>query len=44
MSLLAHCHTLDCTCRILTATSAELDTIVEAGLKGGLISIQMGVA
>jgi hypothetical protein len=39
-SLLAHCHTLDCTCCILTAVSADLDSIVESGLKHGLISIQ----
>ena len=39
-SLLARCHTLDCTCCILTATSADLDSIVESGLKHGLISIQ----
>ena len=39
-SLLARCHTLDCTCCILTATSADLDSIVESGLKNGLISIQ----
>ena len=39
-SLLSRCHTLDCTCCILTATSADLDSIVESGLKNGLISIQ----
>jgi hypothetical protein len=39
-SLLARCHTLDCTCCILTATSADMDSIVESGLKNGLISIQ----
>ena len=39
-SLLSRCHTLDCTCCILTATSADLDSIVEFGLKNGLISIQ----
>jgi hypothetical protein len=38
--LLARCHTLDCTCSILTATSADLDSIVEFGPKNGLISIQ----
>ena len=27
-SLLSRCHTLDCTCCILTATSADLDSIV----------------
>ena len=36
-SLLSRCHTLDCTCCILTATSADLDSIVEFGLKNGLI-------
>jgi hypothetical protein len=39
-SLLVRCHTLDCTCGILTATSADLDSIVETGLKNGLISIK----
>jgi hypothetical protein len=39
-NLLARCHTLDCTCCILSATSADLDSIVEFGLKNGLISIQ----
>ena len=39
-SLLARCHTLDCTCCVLTGTSADLDSIVEFGLKNGLISIQ----
>ena len=43
-SLLTRCHTLDCTCCILTATSAELDSIVEFGLKHGLISIHEGAA
>ena len=39
-SLLSRCHTLDCTCCILTATSADLDSIVEFGLKNNLISIR----
>ena len=39
-SLLSRCHTLECTCCILTATSADLDSIVESGLKRSLISIQ----
>jgi hypothetical protein len=39
-SLLSRCHTLDCTCCTLTATSAELDVIVEFGLKNTLISIR----
>jgi hypothetical protein len=38
-SLLSRCHTLDCTCCVLTATSADLDSIVEYGLKNGLIFI-----
>ena len=43
-SLLARCHTLDCTCRIVTATSGDLDAIVEFGLKLGVISIQKEAA
>jgi hypothetical protein len=39
-SLLARCYTLDCTCCILNATSADLDAIVEFGLQNDLISIQ----
>jgi hypothetical protein len=39
-SLLSRCHTLDCTCCILTATSADLDSIVEFGLKNDLIKIE----
>jgi hypothetical protein len=39
-SLLARCHTLDCTCCVLSASSADLDLIVESGLKHGFISIQ----
>ncbi len=39
-SLLSRCYTLDCDCCILTATSADLDSIVESGLKNGLIAIQ----
>jgi hypothetical protein len=39
-SLLTRCHTLECTCCILTATSADLDSIVEFGLKNGVIAIQ----
>ena len=39
-NLLSRCYTLDCTCCILTATSADLDSIVEFGLKNGSISIQ----
>ena len=43
-SLLSRCHTLDCTCCILTATSGDLDSIVELGLKNGSISIQVEAA
>jgi hypothetical protein len=39
-SLLARYYTLDCTCCILTVNSADLDSIVESGLKHRLISIQ----
>jgi hypothetical protein len=39
-NLLARCHTLDCTCSIRTATSADPDSIIEFGLKNGLIAIQ----
>jgi hypothetical protein len=41
-SLLSRCHTLDCTCCILTATSTDLDSIVEFGLKNDLITIEQG--
>jgi hypothetical protein len=37
--LLRRCHTLDCTCSVLTATSADLDPIVESGIKDGSITI-----
>jgi hypothetical protein len=39
-SLLSRCHTLDCTCCMLTATSSDLDSIVESGLMNGSISIR----
>jgi hypothetical protein len=39
-SLLTRSHTLECTCCILTATSADLDSIVEFGIKNGVIAIQ----
>ena len=39
-NLLTRCHTLDCTCCVLTATSADLDSIVEFGIKNGIISIK----
>ena len=38
--LLSRCHTLDCTCCVLTAKSADLDSIVETGIQHGSISIQ----
>jgi hypothetical protein len=41
-NLLHRCHTLDCTCCVLTAVSADLDSIVESGLKNGLITIEPG--
>jgi hypothetical protein len=37
---LSRCYTFDCTCSVLTATSADLDAIVEYGLKNGLIVIE----
>jgi hypothetical protein len=43
-SLLPRCYTLDCTCCILTATSADLDSIVEFGLKNSSIAIHEGAA
>jgi prolyl oligopeptidase len=39
-SLLAGCYTFDCTCCILSATSGDLDSIVEFGLKNGSIAIK----
>ena len=39
-SLLSRCHTLDCKCCLLTAMSADLDSMVESGLTNGLIAIQ----
>jgi hypothetical protein len=42
--LLSRCYSFDCTCSILTATSADLDSIVESGLKNGLISIAKDAA
>jgi hypothetical protein len=38
-NLLVRCDTFDCNCCVLTATSADLDSIVESGLKNGSISI-----
>jgi hypothetical protein len=40
MNLLSRCYTLNCTCCVLTATSADLDAIVESGVKNGLIAIK----
>ncbi|MFI5459167.1 MAG: hypothetical protein ACHRXM_27375 [Isosphaerales bacterium] len=39
-NLLTRCHTLECTCCILTATSADLDSIVEFGLKNSIVKIE----
>jgi hypothetical protein len=39
-NLLVRCYTLDCTCCVLAATSADLDAIVEPGVKNGLIAIK----
>jgi hypothetical protein len=44
MSLLTRCYTVDCTCCVLAATSADLDAIVERGLHNELILIREGVA
>ena len=41
-NLLQRCHTFDCHACVLTATSADLDSIVESGLKDGLITIEPG--
>ena len=41
-NLLQRCHTLDCHACVLTATSADLDSIVESGLQNGLITIAPG--
>jgi hypothetical protein len=43
-SLLASCDTLDCTCCVPTATYADLDAIVEAGIKNGGIAITVQAA
>jgi hypothetical protein len=40
--LLSRCHTLDCTCCVLTAKSADLDSIVEFGIQNSLIRIEQG--
>jgi hypothetical protein len=44
LNLLTRCYTLDCNCYVLTATSADLDAIVESGLKNRLIVIEHQVA
>jgi hypothetical protein len=41
-NLLQRCHTFDCNACVLTAMSADLDSIVESGLKDGLITIEPG--
>jgi hypothetical protein len=38
-SLLSRCYTLDCTCAVPTATSSNLDAIVEHGLQNRMIAI-----
>ena len=38
-SLLSGCYALDCTCCVLTATSADLDSIVETGIQNSSIAI-----
>jgi hypothetical protein len=43
-NLLDACYTLDCTCCVLTATTADLDAIVETGLKDGSIAITADTA
>jgi hypothetical protein len=40
LNLLTRCYTLDCSCCVLTATFADLDAIVEGGLKNGSIAMQ----
>jgi hypothetical protein len=37
-NLLVRCYTHDCSCCLLTATSADLDGIVDSGLEDGLAS------
>jgi hypothetical protein len=39
-NVLVRCDTFDCNCCVLTATTANLDSIIETGLKNGSISIQ----
>jgi hypothetical protein len=43
-TLLAGCYALDFTCCVLTVASADVDPIIESGLKHGLISIQAEAA
>jgi hypothetical protein len=42
-TLLTRCHTRDCTCCMLTATSADLDSMVESGIKNASIAIREDV-
>jgi hypothetical protein len=42
--LLFRCYTLDCTCCVLSVTSADLHSIVEAGIKTGTIEIRADAA
>jgi hypothetical protein len=42
--LLRRCHAIDCTFCILSATSADLDAIVESEIKSGSISISEDAA
>jgi hypothetical protein len=39
-NVLVRSYTLDCTCCLMAATSADLDAIVEGGLKNGTLSIK----
>ena len=41
-NLLQRCHSFDCHAWVLTAMSADLDSIVESGLQNGLITIEPG--
>jgi hypothetical protein len=43
-NLLSRCHTFDCACCVLTATSADLDSMVESGLRHGAIFISEDAA
>jgi hypothetical protein len=41
-NLLQRCHTFDCHACVLSAMSSDLDSIVESGLRDGLITIEPG--